>query len=114
MNAPFFRPQGCPVGVDPAEWRKAVAERIEQMQDAMRALIDALDTMDGDPDLEAEELESSIGSIAVVLTDGTLADDVELDDSDREESLGWGFHFGSHGAANMRNTTDLERDDSFD
>ena len=89
MNAPFFRPQGCPVGVDPAEWRKAVAERIEQMQDAMLALIEALDLMDGDPDLEAEPLESSLGSSAVLLPDGTLADDVECDNSDNEYSLGW-------------------------
>ena len=72
----------------------------------MLALSEALDTMDGDADLEAEELESSIGSSPVLLPDGTLADDVELDGSDREPSLGWGFHFGSHGAANMRNTDD--------
>ena len=106
MNVPFLRPLGCPAGVDPAEWRKAVADRIEQMQDAMRVLIDALDVMDGDPDLEPEPLESSIGSSAVLLPDGTLADDVELDDSDREPFLGWGFHFDAHGAANMRSSDD--------
>ena len=106
MNAPFLRPHGCPAGVNPVEWRKAVADRIEQMQDAILALIGALDMMDGDTDLEAEEAESSIGSSAVLLPDGTLADDVELDDSDREPSLGWGFHFGAHGAANMRSSDD--------
>ena len=65
-----------------------------------------LDLMDGDTGLEPEALESSIGSIAVLLRNGTLADDVELDDSDCECSLGWGFHFGTHGAANMRNSDD--------
>ena len=76
------------------------------MQDAMCALIDALDLMDGDPDLEAEEPEPNIGSSAVRLPDGTLADDVELDDSDCEPSLGWGFHFDAHCAANMRSSDD--------
>lgn len=52
MNAPFLRPVGCPRGVDPAQWRKAVQARIEQHADALAGLIDALDHMDGDPDFE--------------------------------------------------------------
>ena len=52
MNAPFLRPHGCPIGIDPATWRKAVAERIEAHHEAMQALIDALDRSDVDPDLE--------------------------------------------------------------
>ena len=52
MNAPFLRPHGCPRGVEPVEWRQIVEARIEQLQDAMASLIEALDRMDGDTDLE--------------------------------------------------------------
>jgi hypothetical protein len=52
MNAPFLRPTGCPMGVDPVQWRRAVQARIEQHADALAVLIDALDQMDVDPDYE--------------------------------------------------------------
>lgn len=47
-NTPFLRPAGCPIGIDPTRWRKAVLDRIEQHADALALLINALDQMDGD------------------------------------------------------------------
>ena len=52
MNAPFLRPVGCPVGVEPVEWRKALLARIEDQAAVLSALVDALDAMDGDADAE--------------------------------------------------------------
>lgn len=53
MNVPFLRPRGCPGGIDPAAWRRALEERIDQHAAVLSTLIDALDAMDGDCDLEA-------------------------------------------------------------
>lgn len=66
-----LRPKGCPPGVDPARWRKAVAKRIERHHAAADALIAALDAMDGDADLEP----------SLAGFDG-LGDDREGDDAD--------------------------------
>ena len=52
MNAPFLRPTGCPIGVEPNEWRQALSKRIEHLAVVMTALIDALDVMEGDADFE--------------------------------------------------------------
>lgn len=88
MNLPFLAPMGCPPGVDPAEWREAVAARVEELQDAMQALIASLDHMEGDPDLEP----SIVGGVEfrdgamVDVTDDREGDDV-LDEG--EHSLGW-------------------------
>jgi hypothetical protein len=123
--------------------------RIEQLQDTMLLLIAALDTMDGDTDLEPSlsgtvgatedreggdaldegepndwddedsdadedngDKEPSLGGLAVMLRNGKLIVDGEGDNSDLEYSLGWGFHLGSHLAANMVNTSDCEINDS--
>lgn len=53
MNVPFLRPRGCPLGIDPADWRRALEQRIDQHAAVLSTLIDALDAMDGDCDLEA-------------------------------------------------------------
>jgi hypothetical protein len=52
VNAPFLRPRGCPIGIDLATWREAIATRLEQLSEAMAALVAALDQMDGDADFE--------------------------------------------------------------
>jgi hypothetical protein len=52
MNVPFLRPRGCPVGIDPSDWRKALEQRIDQHAAALSTLIDALDAMDGECDRE--------------------------------------------------------------
>lgn len=84
MNAPFLRPRGCPIGVDPVTWRQAVEARIEQLHDTTIALIAALDEMESDPDLEdGADDEPSIG---VTYAGGT---DLELDEADSEPSFGW-------------------------
>ena len=43
-----------------------------------------------------------------MLRNDKLIVDGEGDNSDLEQSLGWGFHIGSHGAANMIKSSDLE------
>ena len=50
--AGHLRPKGCPPGVDPVDWRNAIAKRIERHRDAEQALIEALDAVEVDPDLE--------------------------------------------------------------
>lgn len=52
MNAPFLRPSGRPIGVGSAEWRQTLEAQLERLHDSMLSLIAALDTMDGDADLE--------------------------------------------------------------
>ena len=81
-----LRPKGCPPGIDPAEWRNAIAKRIERHRDAEQALIEALDAVEIDPDLEPDaDLEPSLGSNAV----GAFDIDRELDNCDDEPSMGW-------------------------
>ena len=60
-----LRPIGCPPGLDPVRWRKALAKRIERHQAAADALIAALDAMDGDADLEP-----SLGAPEIILPSG--------------------------------------------
>ena len=83
MNALFqLRPQGCPPGIDPADWRRAVAKRIEQHRDAEQALIEALDAIEIDPDLEPDDDdEPSLGANAI----GAFDIDRELDYCDDED-----------------------------
>lgn len=101
MNAPFLRPYGCPIGIDPVAWRAAVAARIEQLQDAMATLIAALDLMDVDEDLEpslagldgaSDDLELTDedgGDIHDENHDGALDQFEGEDFEDGENSLGW-------------------------
>lgn len=51
-STPLLAPVGCPAGVEPHEWREAVARRIAELSDQMTALLEVLDVMDGDPDFE--------------------------------------------------------------
>lgn len=90
MNAPFLRPIGCPAGVDPAEWRKALVDRIEQQAAILSALVDALDLMDGDADFEpwlaAPEPRPGVGSFLADRTDfGNQERWCDGGDADREE-----------------------------
>ncbi len=52
MKTRALRPQGCPRGVAPHEWRAALMERIDRQAAILSTLIDALDAMDGDCDVE--------------------------------------------------------------
>lgn len=82
-----------------------------QVEEAIEQLIGLLDELDGDPDLEdCGDLEPSLCGMAVKLRSGQVVVDGENDTADQEYSLGWGFHVGSHGAANMVNMGDHEGD----
>jgi len=61
MNAPFLRPAGCPVGVDPRNWRAAVESRVDELLSAAALLLAFLDRMDGDTDLEPDD-ENEFGT----------------------------------------------------
>ncbi|BCH32662.1 hypothetical protein MesoLjLc_45920 [Mesorhizobium sp. L-8-10] len=54
MNAhtPLLKPYGCPAGIAPHEWRRAVEIRLEELLDQSMALITALDMMEVDADFE--------------------------------------------------------------
>lgn len=77
--APFLHPAGCPVGVDPAEWRVAIGKRIEDLQDRIQALITALDLIEVDPDLEPY----------LAGFETPVSDDREGDPGETEPTLGW-------------------------
>lgn len=47
-----MRPVGCPAGIDPVTWRKAIEARAEALLDMVAALMTSLDVMDADADLE--------------------------------------------------------------
>lgn len=82
MTVTFIRPTGCPAGIDPINWRKALETRIERQAAILSALVDALDAMDGDCDLEANgDAEPWLGWAA----SGATADrnDLELDAPER-------------------------------
>jgi hypothetical protein len=64
-------PTGCPEGVEPRLWRKAVSTRIERHLALATALLALIDGMDGDCDLE--------------------------DNADGEASLGWAIAHEDHG-----------------
>ena len=53
MTLALVRPRGCPLGSHPANWRRALVERIDRQAAILSTLIDALDAMDGDCDFEA-------------------------------------------------------------
>ena len=93
-------PWGCPRGIDPSAWRKALADRIEQLRDAEAALIDALDSMEPDLDLEpnlgaltSSHAESQLdwGWSSACDLEGTNEDGGDILDAPHyfEPSLGW-------------------------
>lgn len=104
-NILSLAPAGCPKGIQPQEWRKAVTARIDALADQMSALIEALDQMDGDTDLEdaGDELDvswpegyrpfdASLGEDAED-DDPAEDDDADEDNGDDEPSLaGPGFY----------------------
>jgi hypothetical protein len=55
MPAAAITPAGMPAGMDPADWRRAVEARIEDLLDASWRLMDALNSMEVDPDLEPDD-----------------------------------------------------------
>jgi len=82
MNLPFLRPRGRPIGVDTAEWRKALEQRIDQHAAVLSTLIEALDAMDGDCDLEVGgDDESWLGWIGNGPSQYQSIDDREIDES---------------------------------
>lgn len=87
-------PMGCPKGVPPHEWRRAIAARIEALADQMNALVSVLDWMDGDSDLEeaGDELDVSwpegFRPFDTSLSEDAEDDDTDEDDGDKEPTLG--------------------------
>ena len=83
-----LRPKGCPPGIDPAEWRQAIAKRIEQHRDAEQALIEALDAVEVDPDIEADGTEEDTAFpeslIARAFVNTYPDEDAEIDDHDED------------------------------
>lgn len=80
---PFNR-GGCPEGVEPRQWRKALKARVQQHLGVVTSLLRLLDDMDGDFDLEdGGDLEPSLGAAGVYLN-GSFESDLELDDMDHE------------------------------
>jgi hypothetical protein len=88
-NTLSLAPVGCPKGVVPHEWRKAVAARIDALADQMTALIEALDQMDGDADLEpaGDELDVSWPEGCRPF-DTSLGEDAENDDPAEDDDAG--------------------------
>jgi hypothetical protein len=85
-----IKPASCPIGVDPAEWRRAIAARIEELQDAQWALVASLDQMDPDPDLEEDgtEHDSSWPNANRGFLAGGPFEDDEEDDPDEDSDPG--------------------------
>jgi hypothetical protein len=79
-----MRPAGCPSGIDPAAWRRAIEARAETLLDMVAALMATLDQMDGDAEAEVDTDDEDVDE------DATEIDRGELDTSDDEWSLGWG------------------------
>lgn len=103
-----MRPVGCPAGIDPVTWRRAVEARAETLLDMVAALMASLDQMDADPDLEPsmgwawpEPVHGYApdADMCEVEDDKCVCDDPhdgcldmgELDTADNEYSLGWGI-----------------------
>lgn len=81
MNIPLLRPAGCPVGVQPQEWRAALSERIDRHAAILSHLIDALDTMDGDCDIEFDDaLEPWLGWVGTGPSRYDSRDDREINE----------------------------------
>lgn len=87
-------PAGCPKGVNPSEWRQAIADRIDALANQMNTLIFVLDQMDGDPDLEetGDELDVSwpegFRPFDTCLSEDAEDDDTDEDNGDLEPTLG--------------------------
>lgn len=92
-NILSLAPAGCPKGIQPQEWRRAVTARIDTLADQMSALIEALDQMDGDADCEptGDELDVSWPE-GFRLFDTNLSEDAEedgpIEDADADEENG--------------------------
>jgi len=100
-------PAGCPKGIQPHEWRAALAQRIEALAGQMSVLIEALDQMDGDPDLEPylagfddsdDDREADLDSDVPGVAEGDCDPDTERDGDD-EPSLGWTHHLNQTAAS---------------
>ena len=99
-----MRSRGTPAGLDP-QWRRTAEARIEELHDAMLAIIATLDTADGDTELEPS-ICGSFGPCHVPITDdregGDVLDEGEPHDwddevnGDEEPTLGWS-HAGQGG-----------------
>lgn len=77
-------PTGCPEGVEPHLWRKALSQRVETHLALATALLNLLDDMSGDCDLEENgDLEPSLAG-----SNHRGEYDLERDDSDLEPWLG--------------------------
>lgn len=112
-------PTGCPKGIQPHEWREAIAARIDLLADQMCALIATLDQMDSDPDLEpnGDELDVSwpegFRPFEISVSEDAEEDDPAEDDDagedngDDEPSLGNAGIWRKGGIE-----CDLEADDS--
>ena len=88
-----LRPMGCPAGVDPATWRRAVEARAEALLDMATTLLAMLDQMDGDAEAEIDTDDEAVDEDGGDMND-THGDDLdvgELDTADFEYSLGWGI-----------------------
>ncbi|GAB5426969.1 MAG: hypothetical protein Devi2KO_04280 [Devosia indica] len=92
------RPAGCPDGVDPVKWRRAIERRCQKLADTLQGLISLLDgiDLDGDdePTLGAPEVKWSGGfepqsrSLSQRhWSDGSTEDGEGEDDADLEPSL---------------------------
>lgn len=104
MSATLLR--AVPLETDPRNWRRRAAEaRLEELHDAMLAIIAALDAMDGDPDLEPSITpgRNRDGSMSCdereggdVLDEGEPHDWDDEHNGDDEPTLGWS-HAGQGG-----------------
>lgn len=75
-------PIGCPQGVRPEDWRRAIVGRIEALADQMFILVTILDQMDGDVDFEPSLSWGDAGPEALNM----LANDDREMDLDSEEA----------------------------
>lgn len=104
-------PLGCPKGVNPLEWRKAIKKRLDAILDEAQFLIDTLDEMTPDPDLEPDSDGEPLlgwpghGSVNNAMT---LDDDRELEQSDWEPSLGAPENENSQRSWSAGGDSDLE------
>jgi len=85
-NIIHVRPGGCPAGVEPRLWRKALSRRVQLHLAVATALLGLLDRFDGDPDIEDNgDFEPSLGA-ADAFINGRFETDLELDQCDDENT----------------------------